>query len=144
MEVDANENMTEKDNVLTVTLCAKWGKEKIELPCLAPSTTIAEVKTLISEKTSVLPKRQKLIGLSTTNKRKITDEILLSDLKVKTSASKNSKSSAEIRHNFILMGTPEESIFVDPKNNDNLPDVVDDFDLDFNAGKFAPEKMMLC
>lgn len=134
MEVDANENITEEDKVFTVTLCAKWGKEKIELSSLAPSTTIAQVKSLISEKTSVLPKRQKLIGLTTTNKRKITDEILLSDLKVKASASKNSKSSAEIRHNFILMGTPEESIFVDPKNNDNLPDVIDDFGLDFNAG----------
>jgi len=32
------------------------------------------------------------------------------------------------------MGTPEEEIFVDPSDRDDLPDVIDDFDLDFNAG----------
>jgi ubiquitin-like domain-containing CTD phosphatase 1 len=32
------------------------------------------------------------------------------------------------------MGTPEEKIFVDPRHCSDLPDVIDDFDLDFNAG----------
>ena len=32
------------------------------------------------------------------------------------------------------MGTPEEKIFVDPSDRDDLPDVIDDFELDFNAG----------
>lgn len=32
------------------------------------------------------------------------------------------------------MGTPEEKIFVDPSQKDGLPDIIDDFDLDFNAG----------
>jgi len=34
------------------------------------------------------------------------------------------------------MGTPEEKIFVDPSDlpPEELPDVIDDFDLDFNAG----------
>ena len=48
--------------------------------------------------------------------------------------SKKSDSSDEIVHQFILMGTPEEKIFVDPGDRDDLPDVIDDFDLDFNAG----------
>ena len=34
----------------------------------------------------------------------------------------------------ILMGTPEEEIFVDPSEKTDLPDIIDDFDLDFNAG----------
>ena len=34
----------------------------------------------------------------------------------------------------LQMGTPEEKIFVDPGDRDDLPDVIDDFDLDFNAG----------
>eukprot|EP00553_Chaetoceros_curvisetus_P004502 CAMPEP_0204614172 /NCGR_PEP_ID=MMETSP0717-20131115/1963_1 /ASSEMBLY_ACC=CAM_ASM_000666 /TAXON_ID=230516 /ORGANISM="Chaetoceros curvisetus" /LENGTH=396 /DNA_ID=CAMNT_0051626781 /DNA_START=63 /DNA_END=1253 /DNA_ORIENTATION=- len=125
---------------VSVTLSAKWGKERIELSGLSPSTTIAQVKDLLSERTSVLPKRQKLIGLTTAIKRtsKVTDDILLSELKVKGGAG-NSKKQAQngdnvIRHNFILMGTPEEKIFVDPQNHDSLPEVVDDFDLDFNAG----------
>mmetsp|Transcript_2672 Transcript_2672/g.3778 ORF Transcript_2672/g.3778 Transcript_2672/m.3778 type:complete len:272 (+) Transcript_2672:1-816(+) len=32
------------------------------------------------------------------------------------------------------MGTPEEKIFVDPSDRDDLPDVIDDFNFDFNAG----------
>jgi len=32
------------------------------------------------------------------------------------------------------MGTPEEHIFVDPDDHNDLPNVVDDFDIDFNAG----------
>ena len=32
------------------------------------------------------------------------------------------------------MGTPEEEIFVDPSEKTDLPDIIDDFDLDFNAG----------
>jgi ubiquitin-like domain-containing CTD phosphatase 1 len=42
----------------------------------------------------------------------------------------------QIVHQFILMGTPEEEIFIDPCTigMDNLPDIVNDFDFDFNAG----------
>mmetsp|Transcript_7471 Transcript_7471/g.11138 ORF Transcript_7471/g.11138 Transcript_7471/m.11138 type:complete len:301 (+) Transcript_7471:3-905(+) len=32
------------------------------------------------------------------------------------------------------MGTPEEKIFVDPSEKEGLVDIIDDFDLDFNAG----------
>ena len=32
------------------------------------------------------------------------------------------------------MGTPEERIFVDPSDRTDLPDIIDDFDLDFGAG----------
>ena len=34
----------------------------------------------------------------------------------------------------------EEKIFVDPSDRDDLPDVVDDFDLDFNAGSSEVRK----
>ncbi|GMH55282.1 hypothetical protein TrRE_jg11646, partial [Triparma retinervis] len=33
-----------------------------------------------------------------------------------------------------MMGTPEADIFVDPADMDELPDVIDDFDSEFNAG----------
>jgi len=124
-------------NSYAVTLIAKWGKEKIELNDLSPTTNIAQVKDIISEKTNILPKRQKLIGLVTINKVKVTDEVLLSDLKPKSKAmTKISENGTikSIKHNFILMGTAEVDIFVDPDDHDNLPEVVDDFDLDFNAG----------
>jgi len=134
---DSNSNSKSNSNIatsFTVTLIAKWGKEKIELHDLPPTTNIAQVKHMISEKTNVLPKRQKLIGLVTLSKAKVTDEVLLSDLKPKSKAVTKVSKSMIIKHNFILMGTAEKDIFVDPEDNDNLPEVFDDFDLDFNAG----------
>ena len=125
-----------------VSLTAKWGKERIDLNMLSAETTIGKVKEMLTEKTGVLPKRQKLIGLSLKSKTagaKLMDENVLSDLKVK-SGKKNLKSSDGhsnnncVFHQFILMGTPEDKIFIDPNEKDDLPDVIDDFDLDFNAG----------
>ena len=47
---------------------------------------------------------------------------------------KKDGNNEKVECQFILMGTPEENIFVDPREKDDLPDVVDDFDSDFNAG----------
>eukprot|EP00568_Trieres_chinensis_P019134 CAMPEP_0183324820 /NCGR_PEP_ID=MMETSP0160_2-20130417/78035_1 /TAXON_ID=2839 ORGANISM="Odontella Sinensis, Strain Grunow 1884" /NCGR_SAMPLE_ID=MMETSP0160_2 /ASSEMBLY_ACC=CAM_ASM_000250 /LENGTH=388 /DNA_ID=CAMNT_0025492489 /DNA_START=11 /DNA_END=1177 /DNA_ORIENTATION=- len=126
-----------------VTLVAKFGKEKIELSSLPPSTTIGQVKTMLTERTGVLPKRQKLIGLSlrpgssaslrSKNGGSPPDEAQISELKIKAIGKKGAK-DGRISHQFILMGTPEEEIFVDPHEKEDLPEVVDDFDLDFNAG----------
>ena len=63
----------------------------------------------------------------------VGDDVLLADLKVKRK-SFNDDQNNNIIHEFILMGTPEEQIFIDPADRDDLPDVVDDFDLDFFAG----------
>jgi len=123
-----------------VTLIAKWGKEKIELCDLSPTTNIAQVKEMLKKKTDVLPKRQKLIGLTTHTKVKVTDQVLLSELKPKSKAMTSTQISSDginiisVEHNFILMGTPESNIFIDPNDHDDLPEVIDDFDLDFTAG----------
>ena len=114
----------------TLTMIAKYGKQKIELPGLSPtSTNLRQVKELLCEKTGILPKRQKLIGLKGTKGSVVGDDTPLSDLK-----SKGNNSGGTVVHQFILMGTPEEKIFVDPSEKAGLPDIIDDFDLDFNAG----------
>jgi len=131
------ENITPSSTMPTVDIIAKWGKERVELRGLSHETTIGQVKELLSLETNVLPKRQKLIGLSTISKQKMTDCVPLSDIKIKTkkNISENDDHSRKtITHSFILMGTPEEQIFVDPEDKHNLPDVIDDFELDFNAG----------
>ena len=116
-----------QDTAPNVTVVAKYGKEKISLSNLPPSSTnIGRIKELMCEKTGILPKRQKMLGLTKSGGGKIDDETLLSELKV--------KKSNNVIHQFILMGTPEEKIFVDPSEKDDLPDVMDDFDLDFSAG----------
>jgi len=115
-----------------VTLVAKWGKERITLEGLKAETTIGNVKDLLLERTGVLQKRQKLVGLAAKGGVKVNDELILGELKVKITKGKDT--SEGIVHQFIMMGTKEEQIFVDPGEKDDLPDVVDDFDLDFNAG----------
>jgi ubiquitin-like domain-containing CTD phosphatase 1 len=115
-----------------ITLVAKWGKERISLDSLDEKTSIGKVKDLLSERTGVLQKRQKLIGLAVKGRSKIDDNVLIGDLKLKTG--KKTDPSAGKIHEFIMMGTKEEQIFVDPSEKDDMPDVVDDFDLDFNAG----------
>ena len=114
----------------TLTMIAKYGKTKIELPGLSATTmNVGQVKELLREKTGILPKRQKLIGLRGAHGAAVGDDTPLSDLKVKGSAG-----GAGAVHQFILMGTPEEDIFVDPSEKAGLPDVIDDFELDFHAG----------
>lgn len=119
------------DENIGVTLIAKWGKERVTLDQLDSETTLGKVKDLLFERTGVLPKRQKLIGLKA-QASKIHDGILLRELKVKNG--KKNIASDGVVVEFIMMGTKEEHIFVDPNDKGDLPDVVDDFDLDFNAG----------
>ena len=115
-----------------LTLMAKWGKERIVLEGLNGEATIGNVKDLLEDRTGVLPKRQKLIGLTAIGGAKVTDALTIGDLKVKSGKSQDGYSG--VVHSFIMMGSREEHIFVDPSEKDDLPDVVDDFDLDFNAG----------
>jgi hypothetical protein len=124
---DAAETLSSK-----VTLIAKFAKERIAMEELDCSMTIGQVKNILWEKTRVLPKRQKLVGLLAIagGAKGVHDDLPLSDLK----KSKGGKAAKSCQFEFILMGTPEEYIFVDPNDREDLPDVLDDFDLDFNAG----------
>ena len=104
----------------SILLQCKWGKRKIIIPVTPDLITIYDLKLHIQTQTNVLPKRQKLIGLAlATSKSQPTDETLLSSIKLKP---------------FILMGTPEAEIIVDPSDMHSLPEIVDDFDHSFNAG----------
>lgn len=120
------------DATATVTMIAKYGKQKLELSDLpSASTSVGRVKEMLREKTGILPKRQKLIGLKGNKGVVVGDDTPLCDLKAKGA---NGGSKGGVVHQFILMGTPEEQIFVDPSEKKDLPDIIDDFDLDFNAG----------
>merc|ERR1719410_485055 len=80
---------------------------------------------MLTEETNILPKRQKLIGLVIQSGEKAQDINSIQDLKFK---------KIKPMQEFILMGTSEKEIFIDPTDKDDLPDVVDDFELDFTAG----------
>lgn len=125
-------------------LVAKWGKKRIVLEDMTVRDTIGDVKDRLTKETGVLQKRQKLIGLVAIKggSKAVNDDTILGDLKVKAAKKNNANSGNDndnsinndsIVHEFILMGTAEADIFVDPSDKDDLPDVVDDFDLDFNV-----------
>jgi hypothetical protein len=125
MMKDDGENQSEAKD--SVTLIAKYGKVQHVLENLPPSTTVLEVKQMLTNATRILPKRQKLIGLICT-KGPLSDETPIRLVQTKKKTVKGNELM------FILMGTPEEDILVDPSLRDDLPEVIDDFDLDFNAG----------
>lgn len=114
---------------VVVTLVARFGKEKITLSDVSGTTTIGRVKEMLHAHTRVLPKRQKLVGLVAVQggTKGVHDDLPLSGLKAKGNNSKttgtNGMTRIETVHQFILMGTPEEEIFVDPSDRDDLPDV---------------------
>ena len=119
---DANTVEAAATSLPTVTLVAKYGKEKIELASLPPSTSILEVKELLRQKTGILPMRQKMIGLKVSSgASSVADETRLGELKVR----KGGDSNANVVHQFILMGTPEEAIFVDPSDKGEIQLCVD-------------------
>jgi ubiquitin-like domain-containing CTD phosphatase 1 len=116
----------------TVTLRAKYGKTRvIVLEDLPAQLTLGQVKELLQEETNILPKRQKLIGLKPRDTKTIHDQLRLYELAVPTSTNKRTTAitveSTTITYQFILMGTPEADIFVDPSDRDDLPEVIDDF-----------------
>ena len=117
----------------TVDVEAKWRKSTYSFN-LPVATTIRTVKTLLTSKTNVLQKRQKLLGLSTisalpgkTAGSAVADSTKLSELKLK----KNKIS-------ILMMGTPESQIFVDPNDlpaSMRATEVVND--LDWTGESFA-------
>ena len=111
------------------TLIAKFGKDRIELGPLSPCTTIGDVKTILSERTGVLPKRQKFIGLSlkpgstfaeASNGSVPPDKAPISDLRVKAAGKKGATNGNDVTHQFILMGTPGEFLIVRQTSKSSL------------------------
>ena len=79
---------------------------------------MADLKAAITDETQVPAKRQKLIGL------------------VKGALPPDTSKLAELvgprgekpPTKFLLMGTPDDKLFVDPKDRDDLPEIIDDLD----------------
>jgi hypothetical protein len=134
---EVNNGAVTSNTAKSCVLVAKWGRKRIILDDMTVHDTIANVKDRLTKETGVLQKRQKLIGLVAVNggSKAVNDDTILGDLKV-SAAKKVANSgydSTMIVHEFILMGTAEADIFVDPSEKDDLPDVIDDFDLAFHV-----------
>ena len=79
---------------------------------------VADLKAAITDETQVPAKRQKLIGL--VKGALPPDESKLAELVGPRGEKPPTK--------FLLMGTPDDKLFVDPKDRDDLPEILDDLD----------------
>eukprot|EP00162_Nutomonas_longa_P013042 comp21387_c0_seq1/m.46154 comp21387_c0_seq1/g.46154 ORF comp21387_c0_seq1/g.46154 comp21387_c0_seq1/m.46154 type:complete len:372 (+) comp21387_c0_seq1:77-1192(+) len=105
------------EEVVLVSFSVKWNGR--EFPMTLPvDATLGDLKGLLEAETDVLACRQKLFGLV---KGKLpADNTLIGEFAL----GPQSKVS--------MMGTPEASIVKAPAEMDDLPDVVNDLDWDFN------------
>jgi len=103
---------------LNLELNVKWNGQDFKIQNLLPSNSVNDLKDELYKQTKVLPERQKLLGLKTKSGQMASNSTLLDDL--------NYKPATKI----MLMGTVEEKIDDVNKKPENLPEVVDDFDID--------------
>ncbi|XP_013400820.1 ubiquitin-like domain-containing CTD phosphatase 1 [Lingula anatina] len=97
-------------------LTVKWSGQEYKITDLDDSDTVADLKNAISKATGVLPERQKLLGLK--YKGSVPgDDVQLSSLKLKP----NTK--------IMMMGTREESLVDVLEPPEDIPNVVNDFDV---------------
>jgi len=94
----------------------KWNKRELAVAVVA-TETVGALKSVIAEQTHIAPKRQKLLGLKIKGKASVADDTLLSDLVLKPG------------QKLILMGTPDEAIQQVQKQEQEAPEVQDDFDI---------------
>ncbi len=105
----------------------KWNGQDFKVANLLPSNTVGDFKNELFKLTNVQPERQKLLGLKTKSGQNAADVNLLDDLNYK----KGSK--------IMMMGTVEEKIDSMNRTPDNLPEVVNDLDIDQNADEVTLE-----
>jgi ubiquitin-like domain-containing CTD phosphatase 1 len=102
---------------LIIEIAIKWNGKDFKVNLL-PSNCINDLKDELAKQTNVLPERQKLLGLKTKGGQMATNSTLLDDLNYKP----NSK--------IMMMGTCEEKIDDVNKIPENLPEIIDDFDIE--------------
>ena len=105
---------------LNMEILVKWNGTDYKVANLLPSHCIGDLKDELCKMTNVLPERQKLLGLKTKTGQMTSNSTLLDDLSYKPNT------------RIMMMGTCEEKIDDINKVPENLPEVVDDFDIDKN------------
>ena len=110
-------------------LAFKWAKELVAVS-VPEDAVVGTVKDRLEERTGVLRKRQKLVGVM--HKGRIAaDEVRLSEVK--------------LGKKLMLIGTAEKNIIVEP-DPEEMPDVFNDLDVLYDdSGKTArtAENLML-
>ncbi|KAE8738727.1 hypothetical protein FOCC_FOCC015773 [Frankliniella occidentalis] len=99
-----------------IKIVVKWSGKEYEIDSLSSTDTVATLKETIRKRTGVLPERQKLLNLK--HKGKIPEnDVHLSALNIKPG------------FKIMMMGSLEEEIEAVSLPPEDLPDVVNDFDI---------------
>ena len=101
-----------------IVFATRFQGQELVLDGLQSDANVGDLKALLEDETAVPAKRQKLIGLC--KGRLPSDEQPLSSLGL--------RGGPPFR--FTLMGTPDDKLFVDPCDRADLPEVLDDLDVD--------------
>ncbi|KAL1138198.1 hypothetical protein AAG570_009890 [Ranatra chinensis] len=99
-----------------IKLIVKWNSKEYEVDCLSENDSIGTLKEAIFRKTGVRPERQKLLNLKFKGKMPEND-CLLSALTLKPG------------FKIMMMGSLEAAIADANTVPDDLPEVIDDFDI---------------
>lgn len=100
----------------TFRVVVKWSGKEYQVDSLSPSDTVGTLKDVIRKLTGVLPERQKLLNLKHKGKTP-DDEVHLSAMNMKPG------------FKIMMMGSLEEEIEAVSLPPEDLPDVVNDFDI---------------
>ncbi len=106
---------------LFTEISIKWNGNDYKVANLLESNSVNDLKNELYKLTNVMPERQKLLGLKTNSGQAAVNETLLIDLKYKAGTK------------IMMMGTVEEKIEDINKIPENMPEVIDDFDIGKNA-----------
>jgi ubiquitin-like domain-containing CTD phosphatase 1 len=108
-----------------IELIVKWNGQDFKITNLLSNNTVEDLKNELYKQTQVLQERQKLLGLKANSGENAVNTTRLDDLKYKAG------------QKIMMMGTIEEKIEDLNKKPENLPDIIDDFDIDKNADEIS-------
>jgi len=102
---------------MAISLMVKWAGKEYSVEEIEPTDTVMDLKVKIMEKTGVRPERQKLLNLKAKGKA-ATDDMKIGNLGLKGN------------FKLMMMGSLEETIAETQSKPENLPEVINDFDID--------------
>ena len=102
---------------MSISVVVKWAGKEYNVENIDPAESVMDLKVKIMNQTGVRPERQKLLNLKVKGKA-ATDEMKIGSLGLKDN------------FKLMMMGSLEETIIETQKKPENLPEVINDLDIE--------------
>ena len=102
---------------MSISVVVKWAGKEYNVENIDPGESVMDLKVKIMNQTGVRPERQKLLNLKAKGKA-ATDEMKIGSLGLKDN------------FKLMMMGSLEETIIETQKKPENLPEVINDLDIE--------------